>query len=1592
MASAERLFRRLMGDRRPSGDLDAGVPAAASAAGALAALEATVSDAAATGASFPADVLARRFEVEAFAAGADLNRPNRLSRLNGPSALPPQAVPVTGARGGLAAATGLALAGARGSAFLAGPELLSSLDLLGRAAALRLPLVTYLVARAGSGEAVGSGHEAYHAAAVGSGALQLFAASVQEALDFAIVARRVSEEALVPALVAVDGPETALAVQEVLLPSTSFLRSYLGDPAATIHPPTPAQEMLYGHHRRRLPRRFDPERPLLAGAAVGPEVHALAAAGRRAYFDAHLPEILERAFEAFAARTGRRLAAVTDHRVDDARVVLVAQGSAVETAEGVADRLRHEGLEVGVVGLRALRPFPAARVAELLAGRPAVAVLERLDAPPWEETPLLAEVRSALDRAADSRRPPLLIPVAYGLGGFPLRTADLAALCHELAEEPSGPLGWSGRPLRPGRPGRPDAPVPKRNGTPALRYLGVDTGAATSYPKRQVLLDALHRAYPGASDLGLRAAGPPLDTRPAGSLTATFLRLSGQGGEGLAGTAAALLHRAAGGYLRGRAGRGWERAGALLADTVTWSPAPLKDPGDEPLADVAVWLSPTAPVDEGALRRHLRSGGALLVTGEPADLPASLARAAAETGWKLYRLPSSREESDEERQERLLGAFVGLLRAAGRLDLSVRKLLEARRSLLPVGDGRGGRQENGEAAVSARVARFQARFQEGLEAVHPLAATALPTPPATLDSDAGDEVPPAVRRLGEAPGGAGEGEGSLPRFWDQVGILYRHGETADLAPDPFLAAGTLPPLTASLRDLSPVRHRLPAFDPILCTGCGDCWTACPDGAVAPLVIGASALLERGMELARRHGHPADALRMAASKLAAAVNRELASQDPPGGPAGPLLDAAFAAVNAKLSLPEERRAAVAEAFAAVRHEVASLPVARTAPFFDAPESESRGSGELFALALDPDACKGCELCLAACEPGALTPGADTTVARRSARRLRDLVATLPDPSSDTVERARRSPEVGALAGALLPRRSRELVGGGDGGEVGSGATLAVRLVLGAAAYHLEGPRRQLEGELADLQERLAAAIHGEMARALPAEDLDALAHGLDALDRPEADLAQLSARIETAFEDERVDVARLRRLVEAARELADLRHRLETGAAGLGRALFGLVVGPGPTAAWAGAFPANPSCVPLVLDTTGDAAEITRGLLTAQLRETVAAARVVRRARLELERPAEAARGGPQDLDPRHLTAEERRLSPALFLVASEDALAGPGLGGLLDLLAGDLPVRLVLLADAHLDPEAESRRTAPGPASCASTLRPDLGLAALLSAAGRRAYVLQGSLAAPDHLERGVAEALAFDGPGLLRLHAPSPERHGFASDRALERAREALAARVFPLFRSAPDEGSPWAPSLDLDGNPDPDAAWSGGLTPAGWALGEERFTAAFSPWGGEGEKDGEAIDIAAYLDLPTEERAGKVPVLTHPATGEQLRVSLPLVRASQERLASWRTLQRLAGTLPAAAAEAPAAGTPKEVAAIEERHRAEIAALERHHEGRLAALRSQLELEMARRVRGRLLALARRQAPKAPAEPASEDGTGAAPAAPPDPMEVAP
>lgn len=1345
------------------------------------------------------------------------------------------------ARAAIAAACGMTMTGVRAAAFLSGDRLAEVHDQLYAAAGRRLPVVIHADSRAvpRQSRAFGSGHEGYHSVAA-TGAFLAFARNAQHAVDLTLAAHRIAELSLTPGVVAMDGPETALAAQDLVLPEPVLVTAYLGAADASVEVPNQAQRMLFGVKRPNLPRWFDLDRPAAFGTAQAGDDYGVASAGRKLFFDDALPELIRTALTELSSCTARDLGFIHTHNVAKAKHVIVAQGSVVELAEAVADYVaKARKQRVGVLSVDFLRPFPAEAIAEVLHDVEVVTVLERTDDPLGQAPPLMADVSAAAPG-------PDYVSAIYGVGGKSVTAGDLLAVCDNMALQ------------RPARKSR------------VFVGMGAVAGesAKSRLPKRQVLLDGVHRAYPDLHKSLLPPAGA-IDLRPTGARSVSVhCSTSTVPEEGLTSLAEALAE-GSGPYVRSRshvvAHRVWE-------GVVTVSPTPLKDHGDEVAVDMAFVNTLDLPDYVNPLRALVDGGVLVLNLGLAAyavwaRLPRTWRQLIVDHGIKVYNTSLTLTHLGEPLNADSLG-----------------------------GEG------------------------------HPFEPV-LPGPLEGEDTRLGQQLPALIKRVGRT-----DTEMDSPsRFWGEVIQPRMLGEAPQAVPDPYLAVGAVPASTATFRDASPSRTSLPLVDPAACTGCGVCWISCPDSSLGPVAVSVQGLLDTAADLAGTEGPEAGKLRRTHGKIAAQVGKVL-TKDKAKVLSSTVIREAFTVLSDKGSFKAEEKEGVDAAFDATLGAIGELPLAVTDTFFHAAEAAKPGSGEIFVLGVNPQTCQGCTSCVMNCPDDAIHMAhQDVGVLRRSAAGWRVFEA-LPDTPAATIERVRR--ELG-LAAVHLQRHCHLAVAGGSASEPGSGARLASRLVAGAIEFHGKAAKDRLSGALGSLVGRMRHHIRDSLSGAFDTDDLAGLGEALAGVSGRAASVGSLVAQIEQRGDAARVDAVSLRRLATLASSLEEARSLLETGPNGIGRARMGLVVTAGEVGEWAARFPHNPFYAPLAVDLGGDGAELAAGIMRGLLDRYTELFRMARRGALRLEGKPDLSleEKALNALTWRDLSPSERAGIPPLVLLADAESLGTKGLSGLSQLLASDLPVRVVMLdrraeVGAHVDPT-------------------------LFALAHRKAFVVAGSIAYPEHLFEGVVAALKYPGPAMIHVIAPSPGRDGFATGISRDRAREAVLTRVHPLVTYDPAGEGVFGARIDLSANPEPSALWvsdeeRGPLTPAHWATGHDRARPDLTQ-----VEDG--TPVSAYLELDADAREDTTPIVTT-ADGQRLALSPKLVAEVEDRRAHWTTLQELAGLV------TPFTRDVRERAEqdLATAHSRDMSSLRHSYEAQLAEARATTRQEQVRLLQARLMQLA--------------------------------
>jgi pyruvate/2-oxoacid:ferredoxin oxidoreductase alpha subunit len=124
------------------------------------------------------------------------------------------------------------------------------------------------------------------------------------------------------------------------------------------------------------PWRIDVDRPVAVGSLVHSAEYEQM---RRQLAEAHGRALvaIEEMAARWGARFGRGVGLLETYCADGAEELLLASGTVASTARAVVDDLRAEGRKVGLVKVRAFRPFPVRALRKVLLPARRVVVLDR---------------------------------------------------------------------------------------------------------------------------------------------------------------------------------------------------------------------------------------------------------------------------------------------------------------------------------------------------------------------------------------------------------------------------------------------------------------------------------------------------------------------------------------------------------------------------------------------------------------------------------------------------------------------------------------------------------------------------------------------------------------------------------------------------------------------------------------------------------------------------------------------------------------------------------------------------------------------------------------------------------------------------------------------------------------------------------------------------------------------------------------------------------------------------------------------------------------------------------------------------------------
>ncbi|MFD2200422.1 2-oxoacid:acceptor oxidoreductase family protein [Shivajiella indica] len=1414
-----------------------------------------------------------------------------------------------------AVTAGLSMTGLRSTNFSSGQGIAYMHESLYAAVGKRLTYVLNIGARAITKSTlnVHAGHDDYHAID-DTGFFQLFAKKAQHVADLNIIAHRIAELALNPGVIAQDGFLTTHLIESLLLPERELIKEFLGRPDDIIDTPTPAQRIIYGDKRRRIPELWDVDNPLMAGIVQNQDSYMQSVAAQRPFFFDHIKELTDQAFEEFYQLTGRKYGRVMTYKTEDADYLILGQGSVVSSAEAVVDYLRKtRGIKVGVVDLVMFRPFPADLLGNILKGRKGVTILERLDQPLAEDAPIMRETRAVITKCLENGNYKKEKP-------YP----ELASYTpNDMPSLYSGSFGMGSRDLQPeGIIGAIENMLPDGKHKKYF-YLSIDFIRENAFsPKQRAHQESIQDAYPFVKDLAVHGSENP-NLMPKGAITVRFHSIGGWGaittGKNLAMTLFDLL-----GYdIKANPKYGSEKKGQPTTYYLAAAPEPININCEYFFVDVVLSPDPNVFKHTNALA-GLKNGGTFIIQSEKktadevwADIPKHYQKIIIENEIRIFYVDGfkiAREEAtDPELQLRMQGiAFQGAFFAASPLmekaGLSDEALLKAIEEQLQHKFG-----SKGQRVVDDNMRVVKRGFDEvheiknkvlGAQTEKSNGHTALPIPSMLKDS------PVSESKLSD-----------IHRFWEQTGNFYQTGQGNDNLTDPFIGLSVMPATSSLFRDMTGIRFEHPEWIANNCTACGNCYTVCPDTAIPGLVSELSDVLDTILKRVKRKHDKLEFLPKTVKQLEPRI-RTLFNEPHGEATVNNLINEAIDEVISQ----EKKDSLLATELEWFRDELGDFQFALTRPYYDLHEKKQANSGGLFSITVNPTTCKGCMECVAVCDDDALRIVKQTDESINRLREEWSVWSELPNTPKKFNRIDNLEEKIGPLETILLDKSAYQSFASGDGACLGCSEKSVVHLFM-ATVESLMLPRVEKHvAYLEELVEKLEKHIQIRLMKTMNVMDSNLMSKIVSEMKGGDLTMSSIASRLESEKGSEPIDQEWLH---ETTQMLAGLKHLLwkyTNGTTGKGRSTMGMTNATGCTSVWGSTYPYNPYPFPWANHLFQDSTSMAMGIFEGHMAKMADGFKLIRKAEMELK-------GNYNSREQKEFftyfnweqfTDEEWKLCPPVVALGGDGAMYDIGFQNLSRMMASGKPIKVVVV-DTQVYSNTGGQACTSGFIGQVSDMaqfgkvwkgkpepRKEIGLIAM---AHRNTFVMQSTLANTSHMIEGFIDGLMAKRPALFNLYTTCQPEHGVADDLGAHQAKLAVESRAYPLFRYNPEKGVTPQEAFDLEGNPALDKIWPTyelkylengrqktmevAMTFADFALTEARFRKHFRNAPRDTWNENMVV-LEEFLGLDESEREGKFPFIWAVDRKQHLTrvlVSKTMVHSCEERRDFWIMLKAIAG-----------------------------------------------------------------------------------------------
>ncbi len=330
----------------------------------------------------------------------------------------PRIIEMQSEGGASGAVHGSLQAGALTTTFTASQGLLLMIPNMYKMAGELLPTVIHVAARTIATHALSIfGDHSDVMAARQTGFAMLFGGTVQEAMDFALIAQVATLKSRIPFMNIFDGFRTSHEISKIDAIPDDVIKAMM-----------PEDEIM-AHKKRSI----DPDKPVIRGTSQNPDVFFQAREAANQYYN-KVADIVQDTMDEFYKHTGRKYSLFYYVGHPKAEKIIVIMGSGQGPVMETVETLAANGEKVGAIFVRLYRPFSGKHFINALpTTAKKIAVLDRTKESGSIGEPLYLDIVTAC--VESNRTMPIIVGGRYGLSSKEFNPSMVKGIFDELHKE-----------------------------------------------------------------------------------------------------------------------------------------------------------------------------------------------------------------------------------------------------------------------------------------------------------------------------------------------------------------------------------------------------------------------------------------------------------------------------------------------------------------------------------------------------------------------------------------------------------------------------------------------------------------------------------------------------------------------------------------------------------------------------------------------------------------------------------------------------------------------------------------------------------------------------------------------------------------------------------------------------------------------------------------------------------------------------------------------------------------------------------------------------------------------------------------------------